>query len=349
MLLISGAGTFLLLLHGKTGLDWVDWVAGQMEHAEWQGFTFFDFIFPLFLFLAGVSLPFSLGRAIEEGRVGGKIYLRAFWRMVILVLIGIVYSNTPIPVFEPDEIRFVSVLGRIGIAGFFATIIYLNLGPRGRLICVGAILVFYYALMFLVPVPGYGPGDLSFEGNLAGWIDRNFLPGRLREETFDELGLLTQLPAICLPILGAMAGDVLRSVDTDYAKVRRLILFGLICILLALAWHLHFPIMKRLWTSSYILLTGGMSFISMALFYWMFDIRNWRSLGFFFRVVGLNSLVIYLVYRFVSLNYTSRRLFGGLYEPLPIEWHGVMEAIGAVILCWLFLYLLYRARIFVKI
>lgn len=349
MLLIAGGGTFLVLLQGKTGLAWVDWMAAQMRHPAWHGFTFYDFIFPLFLFIAGVSLPFSLKKGLSNGMRKAKLYRKAFRRMLILIVLGILYKNAPVPVFEPSEIRFGSVLGRIGIAGFATTLLYLNFRWKGLLLWAGGILLAYYAALFLIPVPGYGAGDLSFEGNLVGWIDRAVMPGRLLQGTYDELALLTQLPALCLTVFGALAGDVLRTSWSDYRKVAYLSLAGLAGIGLGLLWDLHFPINKHLWSSSFIMLTGGMAFLFMAAFYWIIDTLKYRKWAFFFQVIGLNSLTIYLAYRFIDFSGTAQLLFGGLYAPLPEPWHEVFRALGALALVWTFLYILYRNKLFLKV
>lgn len=209
MLLIAGGGTFIVRMQGKTDLAWVDALSVQMTHPAWNGFTFYDFIFPLFLFISGVSLSFSIRKSERIGLTKSAIYKKAFIRMVVLIGLGIIYKNAPVPFFEPSEIRVVSVLGRIGIATFFTTLLFVNYNWLQRLYWVGGILLAYFAALFLIPVPGYGAGDLSFEGNLVGWFDRTFLPGRLLQGTYDELGLLTQLPALCLTVLGAWAGELL--------------------------------------------------------------------------------------------------------------------------------------------
>ncbi|MDX2247168.1 MAG: DUF5009 domain-containing protein [Bacteroidia bacterium] len=349
MLMISGAGSFLFLLHGKTGLAGVDALAMQFEHPEWNGFTFYDFIFPLFLFISGVSLPFSLHGSLKKGLTRQYLYRKAFFRMLILIGLGILYKNAPVPFFEPSQIRFVSVLGRIGLAGFVTTVIYLNFSPRGRMAWIAGILLSYYAALFLIPVPGYGAGDLSFEGNLVGWFDRMFLPGRLLQGTYDELGLLTQFPAMCLTMLGAFAGDILRGEKSEKQKLMYLAAAGLGGILLGLLWSLHFPINKHLWTSAFIVLTGGMAFAALAIFYGVIDVWGYRKWAFFFEVIGMNSLVIYLAYRFLNFGYTSRLLFEGIYKWSPEPWHEVWQAFGAMGLAWVFLYLLYRNRLFLKV
>lgn len=349
MLLISGGGAFIVLLNGKTGWHWVDVLAQQLKHPAWNGFTFYDFIFPLFLFIAGVSIPFSLNKGLATGLSKKELYQKAFRRMIVLIILGIIDKNTPITFFEPSNIRLGTVLSRIGVAGFAAAVLYLNFSLVKRLWWVAGILIFYYAALFLIPVPGYGAGDLSFEGNLVGWIDRHFLPGRLVQKTYDENGLLTQLPALCLTVLGSIAGDILQSDKKERKKVQLLILAGVAGIALGLVWGLHFPINKHLWSSSFILLTAGMAFLSLALFYQVIDVWKFRKWAFFFHVIGMNSLTIYLVYRFVPFAQISKRIFSGLYAPLPEDFQPALDAFGGLILVWLVMYFLYRKKIFIKI
>lgn len=350
MFFISGGGTFLVLLKDKTGSPWVDAIADQLEHVPWNGFVFYDFIFPLFLFIAGVSLSFSLAKGSSIGLTKTELIKKVFVRMLILIGLGIVYKNSPIPFFDPSEIRLGSVLGRIGFASFIATLLLLNFSTYKRIYWIAGILIAYYATLFLIPVPGYGAGDLSFEGNLVGWFDRTFLPGRLLQGTYDELGLLTQFPALCITVFGSIAGDILRSKDSDEnKKLLKLILIGTVSILIALLWNMHFPINKRLWSSSFIMLTSGLAFLTLALFYWLIDVKGFQKWTFFFKVIGLNSLTIYFAYRFIDFSFTASLLFGGLYSPLPEEWLPVFDALGATVLVWLFIYTLYRLKVFIKI
>lgn len=350
MLMICGADAFFRSFESKTSWAWLDGLAMQFEHPEWIGFTFYDFIFPLFLFFSGVSIPFSLSKAIEINAPKNEIYRKAFIRMLILIGLGMLDKNAPFPFFDWEQIRLGSVLGRIGIAGFITVVLVLNFDSIKRLLVVAVILMLYYAAVFLVQVPGFGAGDLSFEGNLVGWFDRTFLPGRLLQGQFDELGILTTFPAICLTILGAHAGEILKKAKaSDIQKLKELVVTGLIFIGIALIWNLHFPIFKRMWTSSFIMLTSGLAFLSLGLFYLIIDILKFQKWAFFFVVVGMNSLTIYMIYRFVNFRHTSRLLFEGLYKPLGENWMPVMESLGALALVWLFLYFLYRKKIFFKV
>lgn len=350
MLMITGLGAFISLLSGKTGWHWVDALAMQFEHSTWNGFTFYDFIFPLFIFIAGLSLPFSLNKGLEQGLPKSVLYKKAFKRLLILIALGILDKNTLAQFSDPHQIRIVGVLQRIGIASFVATILYLNFSARQRVFWIAGLLLGYYAATFLIPVPGHGAGDLSLEGCLTGWFDRSFLPGRLNQGNYDENGILTQFPALCLAVMGSLAGDLFRNRNlTDLAKLRRLLIWGAICLVISLVWSLHFPINKRMWTSPFIMLTGGMALLSLAVLYWVIDILGYRKWTIVFTVVGMNSLTAYLAYRFIDFESVSKLLFEWLYKYSPGPWQEVYRALGALVLVWVMLYVLKRFKVFIKV
>ncbi|SKB97442.1 acyltransferase family protein [Dyadobacter psychrophilus] len=349
MLMISGGGAFIYLLGGKTGLDAVDAISAQFVHPEWHGFTFYDFIFPLFLFLAGASLSFSLTGGLSKGIAKSELISKTFKRMLILIALGILDKNAPIDIFDPAQIRYGSVLGRIGLATFIGAILYLNFSFKNRIWIAVSTLLLYYLVLIMIPAPGYGSGDLSFEGNLVGWFDRNFMPGKLKQGTYDELALLTQFPAICLTLFGTIAGDILLRTPVVGDKLEQLFLYGVIGIVIGLIWNIVFPINKHLWSSSFIMLTSGMAFTMLAIFYWIIDVKGFQKWAFAFKVIGMNSLVIYLAVRFIDFNASSKLLFEGFYKYAPEKWHEVFNALGGFIIVWLFLYFLYRKKIFVKV
>ncbi|MPR37081.1 acyltransferase family protein [Salmonirosea aquatica] len=349
MLMIAGGGTFIQLLGGKTGLAWVDALANQFEHPEWHGFTFYDFIFPLFLFLAGTSLPFSLQSGLAKGYSKGSLLRKVGKRMLVLILLGILYKNAPLDPFDPAHIRYGSVLGRIGLSTFVAAALYLHFSPTQRLFIALGTLVLYYLALALIPVPGFGAGDFSFEGNLVGWFDRHFMPGRLLQKTYDELALLTQLPAACLAIFGTLAGDTLLNNASAAHKLKRLLILGVVGVVVAMVWNFAFPINKHLWSSSFILLTAGLAFLLLALFYWIIDVRGFKKWTFFFRVIGMNSIVMYLAYRFIDFDESARLLFSGMYGHAAETWQPVFNALGGLLIAWLLLYFLWRKKVFVKV
>ncbi|WP_229219082.1 acyltransferase family protein [Dyadobacter sediminis] len=269
--------------------------------------------------------------------------------MLILITLGILDKNAPIDIFDPAHIRYGSVLGRIGLATFIGAILYLNFSFTQRIYISLITLITYYLCLIFIPVPEYGAGNLTFEGNLVGWFDRNFMPGKLKQGTYDELALLTQFPAICLTIFGTIAGDILLRNYASLQKLKYLFLFGITGVIAGLVWNLIFPINKHLWSSSFIMLTSGMAFTFLAVFYWIIDIKGYKKWSFFFRVIGVNSLVIYLAVRFINFNYSSELLFSGIYKYAPESWHEVYNALGGFVLVWLFLYFLYRNKIFIKV
>lgn len=349
MLMISGGGAFIFLLGGKTGINAVDAISAQFIHPEWHGFTFYDFIFPLFLFLAGTSLAFSVTGALAKGISQSEILRKTFKRMLILIALGILDKNAPIDLFDPAQIRYGSVLGRIGLATFIGAILYLNFSFTNRIWIAISTLILYYLALIFIPVPGYGAGDLSFEGNLVGWFDRNFMPGKLKQGTYDELALLTQFPSICLTLFGTIAGDILLRSHVARTKLMQLFFCGIVGIVSGLIWNLAFPINKHLWSSSFIMLTSGMAFTLLAIFYWIIDVKGYKKWAFFFQVIGMNSLVIYLAVRFIDFNASSKLLFEGIYKYSPEKWHEVFNALGGFLIVWFFLYFLYRHKIFVKV
>lgn len=349
MLMISGGGTFIFLMKGKTGIPFIDALASQFEHPEWNGFTFYDFIFPLFLFLAGTSLSFSLTGGLAKNISEGKLLRKVFNRMLILILLGILDKNAPINIFDPGHIRYGSVLGRIGLASFVGTVLYLNFSWAQRLYWAIGTLILYYLILLLIPVPGYGAGDFSFEGNLVGWFDRNFMPGKLKQGTYDELAILTSFPAICLTIFGTLAGDILLKNESAISKLKWLTTAAIIGVISGITWNIVFPINKHLWSSSFILVTAGLSFLILAIFYWIIDVKGFSRWSFFFRVIGMNSLLIYLLVRFVDFNASSSLLFEGFYMHFDKKWHEVFNALGGLLLVWLILYFLYKKKIFIKV
>ncbi len=349
MFFIAGGAAIFLAMQGITGLAWLDAIALQLKHGPWHGFVFWDLIMPLFLFITGVSMSFSLKKALELGLSKTLLYKKVAIRMLILIGLGILIKNTATPIFDPSQIRFVSVLGRIGFASFIAALLYLNYSARGQVYWIIGILLSYYAILFLVPVPGYGAGDLSFEGNIVGLIDRTLLPGRLLNGTYDELGLLTQFPALCITIFGCLAGNILQGNKKGNEKALTLLAWGTGIAVIGWLWSFHFPLNKKLWTSSFIMLTSGLSFMLMALFYWLIDVKGYQKWAFFFNVIGLNSLTVYFLFNFIDFQHISNKLFGGIYAPLSAEWHSVFNEFGAWSLIWLFLYVLYKKGLFVKI
>jgi len=352
MFWIAGGEYLMVTLAAFTGWPFFQWAAEQMEHVEWEGFRFYDMIFPLFLFIAGVSMPFSILKRKQRGEDMRKIYRHLLTRLFLLILLGLIYNGLLRLDFENQ--RYSSVLARIGIGWFFAAVIVLNTSIRGQVFWFVGILLGYYALMKLVPVPGFGAGDLSPEGNLAAFIDQNVLPGRLCcYEYGDNEGLISHVPAIATALLGAFAGHLLISGDKRLNGVKKALILlaaGVIALGLAKLWALSFPIIKNLWTSSFVLFAGGWSLILLSVFYLVIDVWKFKKWTFPFVVIGLNSITIYMLNSgIMDFEQMGRYFFGGLAHLFSEPAGQVVLASGSILCMWTVLYILYRNKIFLKV
>lgn len=350
MFWIMGGEEIFHVLAKTTGWTWAIVMADQFTHVAWNGYRPYDNIFPLFLFLAGVSTPYSIGSRLAKGDSRAKLARKVITRGLLLVLLGIIYNNG-LFVKPFDEMRFPSVLGRIGLAGMFAQLIYLYVrNERVRYSIFAAILLGYWALLMLVPVPGYGAGNLTMEGSLAGYIDRLIVPGRLYKVVHDPEGLFSTLPAIGTGLLGIFAGTLLRHRDvSESRKIQQLALAGVVCLALGWLWNPVFPVNKNLWTSSFVLVAGGWSFLLLSLFYWIIDVRNIRRWAFFFVVIGMNSILIYLAGHVIDFEHASHFLFGGLLNFFSEPVRALGAVIGFLAVKWAFLYFLYKKNVFLRV
>jgi predicted acyltransferase len=348
--IVGGEGIFHALAK-LTGWTVLVWISTQLEHAEWNGFTFYDMIFPLFLFIAGVSMPYSLSKRINRGDSRKQIYWHVVKRMLLLVFFGMVYNG--FFRFDWEHMRYASVLARIGLGWFFAALIFLNTKKRGQYIWFAGILIAYWLIMKLIPVPGYGAGDLSMEGSLAAYIDRLLVPGRLYRQIHDPEGILSTIPAVATALIGVFAGHYLRSDKPGLTKFKKGIVIciaGLISLLLGYLWGLFFPVNKNLWTSSFVLYAGGWSLLLLSVFYLIIDVWNRKKWTFFFVIIGLNPITIYLCQAgIIPFRRTSDFFFGGLINYFPESSHDLLNAIGYMFIGWLFLYILYRLKIFLRV
>lgn len=318
----------------------------QFDHVEWAGFHFYDLIFPLFLFLVGVVLPFSMGRHLEQG--GGKkaLYWRAFRRLILLFFLGLVYNG----LFRHSlhDLRIPGVLQRIAICYFIAAIVVINFKVRGQAIITGLLLLGYWAAMALIPVPGIGAGVITPAGNLSGYIDRQLVPHPFCCYAFgDNEGLFSTIPAVATALLGALAGWWLRSGRQPAKKAAGLALAGIGCLAAGSIWSIWFPIIKNVWSSSFVLFAGGWSLLFLALFYWIIDVRGFQRWSFFFVVIGANAILIYVLRGQINLNMVLGWL-GYSQKALGAGWMLFWRLVEIGVF-WVFLYFLYRKRWFLRV
>jgi predicted acyltransferase len=349
--IMGGEGIFIGLA-ALTGWPVFELWAKQLEHVSWHGFHFYDMIFPLFLFIVGISFPFSLSKRISKNDSRSSIYKHVISRGLILVIIGIVFNNGVN--FDFANMRYGSVLGRIGLAWMFAALIFMNTKLTFRIVWLSGILICYWLLFLLFPAHDLGATDpFSMEGNLAGFIDRLLMPGRFCCYKFgDSEGLLSTIPAICTALLGMLTGQFVSSQylnDKPLRKVLYMVLAAVGLMILGLLWNFAFPINKYLWSSSFVCFVGGLSLLLFSIFYLVIDIWQYKKWAFFFVVIGMNPVTIYLVARIVNFDSANRFFFGGITALLPEAWAPLIDGIGITTIAWVFLYILYRKKIFLRV
>jgi predicted acyltransferase len=347
MFWIIGGGAFFETLSKVWKNTITETFTQQLEHVSWQGFHFEDLIFPLFLFIVGAVLPFSIARRREQGGSPGKLRLHILKRAAILILLGLVMNG--LLQFNLAEMRWPGVLQRIGLCYLFAALIVMHTGWRIQAIIAGMLLLGYWALVEFIPVPGVGPGVLTPEGCLPAYIDRLLIPGRFCCFTYgDNEGLLSTIPSISTTIIGAFAGHWLGSSRSGNFKSVAMAIAGLVCLIIGYCWGLYFPIVKVIWTSSYVLYAAGWSLLLLALFYWIIDVRGYRKWAFFFIVIGVNPITIYFLQGFVNFDGIAGFFVNGIAQHAG-QFKLLVLPFAALAAKWLLLLFLYRHRIFFKV
>jgi predicted acyltransferase len=335
-----------------------------LEHAEWNGWTPTDLVFPFFLFIVGVSITLAFGRRVEEGGAKRDLYLKVIKRTLIIFGLGLFLNG--FPYFQLSTIRIPGVLQRIAVCYLIASLIFLTTKVRTQLAIALALLVVYWLLMTRVAAPGFAAGDLSKEGSLASFIDRMVFGAHVwrQAKVYDPEGLLSTIPAVSTTLFGVLTGHWLRSERTRIEKVVGLFVIGTICVVLGWAWNPFFPINKALWTSSYVLFTGGLALQLLALCYWVIDIKGYRRWAWPFEVFGVNALALFVgtglmvkimgLIRLQNGDGTQISSQGWIFRRLFLSWAAPINASLAYaitfILFWLLLmWLLYRKRIYIKV
>ena len=335
-------------------------------HAEWHGWTPTDLIFPFFLFIVGVAMPISYGKRLARG--SSKAQLRGHALKRSLIIFGLGTFMALFPFFDQwSTLRIMGVLQRIGVVYLLASLIYLAFGPRGRWGWTAVLILSYWALMTLVPVPGFGPGDLLPEANLGAFVDRAVLGQEhlWRGDPWDPEGLLSSIPAVATALFGIFAGELLLSDAPIQRRLQVLTWTSLGAIALGLVWGRFFPINKSLWTSSYVVFTAGMGGLLLAGFYWAVEVRGWRAWARPFVVYGLNPLAVFVASGLLSKSLILWKvplkggggttsaydwLYASIFRPIAGPTNGSLAFALTHVATWLVVaWLLHRRRLYIKI
>lgn len=319
----------------------------QFVHESWEGLHFYDFIFALFIFITGISIALSLPRSVEhEGKI--KAHLRVVRRSSLLFVMGVVVYVS----FDENwwNVRLLGVLQRIGLCYLFTSLMFLNFNLRGMVATLVTLLVGYWALMAFVPVPGIGAGSYAPDSNLTNWIDYNYLPGRLWDGTRDPEGMLSTFPAIGTCLLGVFAGLLLRDVRISAgSKTLWLITAGCTLVTAGYLWSLQFPIIKALWTSSFVLVTAGYSAILLGITHQMVDVWKWQRWATIFTWIGANAFTLYILNQSVAERIAGGDLAAFFDRTVTKGAGGFFLHIMALLLAIMLARFMYRRKMFVRV
>ncbi|MCL1068251.1 DUF5009 domain-containing protein [Shewanella olleyana] len=357
--ILGGEGLFaaLLVLTGWSGWQWFD---GQMHHSQWHGFTFYDVIFPLFIFLSGVALglsPKRLDKLPFAQRI--PLYRHAFKRLGLLILLGVLYNHgwgagAPL---DPEQVRYASVLARIGFAWFIGAMLVWHTSLRVQIFSAVAILIGYGLVQLFMPFPNGQTGQFTQTGSINAYIDTLLLPGiSYQNRPLDPEGILSTIPAVVNGLIGVFVGQflvkeqqTLSQLTGEWFKVICLFLIGVIFVGLGWLVDIVIPVNKDLWTSSFVLVTSGWSIVLLALFYALVDVLKWQKWAFVFVVIGTNAIIIYLASSLMNWQYFAQSLFGGVVNAAPESWQSILAVISLIAVQWLALLWLHQRKIFIRI
>lgn len=321
-------------------------VTPQMGHVPWEGFQFMDLIMPLFLFISGVSMPFSFAKRLEVGGDKRGLYVHVLKRFVILFVLGMIAQGNLLA-YDLSKLHiYCNTLQAIAAGYLIAALCLINLRLIGQLVVTVALLLGFWALMMWVPVPGHGAGKLTPDGNLAIWLDHKIL-GSFQDGT-PYSWILSSMTFGGTVMMGVFAGQLLRSGMRPWVKGVILLAAGVACYGAGLGWSHSFPIIKHLWTSSFVLYAGGMSLALLGLFYLLIDVCGLWRWAFGFTVIGMNAIAVYMANMLFDFRRVADIFVGGLGKWTG-EWQDVIRATGGFAITWLILLYMYRKKTFVKV
>ncbi len=350
MFWISGGEHFFHALAKATGWATAIVLARQLSHSQWEGFTFYDLIQPLFLFITGLTLPLMITRRLGRGETRADVFRRLLWRAGLLIILGHIDKNGALSLDFAHQ-RYTSVLGRIGVTGLAAGVIIMYARPRAQVRWVIGILAAYWALLTFVPAPGQAAPSFQQGVNIVDWLDQHIMPGRLISGNHDANGWSSTPPVVATVLIGALAGAWILSTRPVGVKVAALAAAGVILTALGWVWGFQLPIIKHIWTSSYVLYTAGWSCLLLALFYGIIDGLKWRRWGFPFLLIGMNPLVIYLLVntQLVDFAFIGKFFLGFTFAHAAPSMVPVYSVLAALVVEFALLYWLYRKKFFWRV
>ncbi len=340
-------------------LDWpvTNWISSKFEHVPWEGFVFWDIIMPLFMFMAGVSMPFAFEKHLQV-QTKLQLYKRILKRVVLLWIFGMMCQGNLLAL-NPDRIfLFSNTLQSIAIGYLISAVLLLHFRRRGQLIITAGLLLVYWALMTFVRVNGYGGGDFTPDHNLAEYVDRIVL-GRFRDgSAVTSMGidfgdyrytwLLSSLNFGVTVMTGVFAGQILKGNKPKLIKIGWLVAGGTAMIAAGLLWRLQMPIIKHIWTSSMTLYSSGFCFLLMALFYYMVDYKNYGKYLNWLKIYGMNSILAYMLCELIDFSSVTTSLLHGTEQFLG-NYYVTLIRLGNVSIIFLILLVLYRKGKFLKV
>lgn len=350
MFWIIGGSGMLVSLVKVLGFpeNWINGLAMQMTHVKWDGFHFFDLIFPLFIFISGVAVPYSLLSQKAKGVPIKKLQYQIIKRSLIIVFIGVSFSLFK---FQWEAIRLYQVLWLIGMSYMIGASITLHVESwKYRLVIFFGVLLIYHLIIFYLPYPGKGE-TITPGNNLAAWLDRNLIKTNLAVGVYDAEGTIRIFTAAMVSLLGGLTGQRIKSYKQPKFRCGiELFVAGLVCLFLGWSWSLSFPIIKGLWSPSYVLWSAGWSLLLLALFYTVMDVWKMKWIGWFFVPIGMNAITIYAAQWYFPLHGSRDFFFGGFANLFdnPATQQFILYS-GLVIIQWLILYTLYRKKIFIRV
>ena len=349
MAMLVGGASILIALSKLTGWGWLEAVETQMHHVEWEGFRFYDLIFPLFMFISGVAIPYAINSKVEKGVSKSRLFRKILVRLLALIGLGILYNGILQRGFSNP--RLVSVLSQIGFGYFFAALICLySKNIKAVIYWLLGIMAGVAVLQLFVPVPGYGAGTFEPGTSINAWLDQRLIPGRLYDEVFDPEGFLCIVSAVTITLIGSLAGYVIRSSKSAPAKKALYIaIAGVMAIGISLVLEPFYPVIKKMWTVSYVLRAAGVSALLLSSFYYVIDVRGLKNWTLFFRVFGMNSITIYMADRIIDFHGISRFFLNWTSVHINEQWGALFIAGGVLVLQWALMLFLYRRKIFLRV